>query len=132
MRWQRLDSNRDDDPMKCQWKEIETADERGWRRVQCVRCSFIAAPTPDTLGNIDRDCNAIPFAREIGHWLATLLAGIGITPTSYVHAKAYCGLGTIDGDCGCPEKAAKLNRLGEATFSALASSYLQSRGLVGR
>ena len=80
--------------MNCIWQDIpDSADERGWRRVVCVRCHRALVPTPHPHERIHAACKALPFAHEWGHWLTILLGG-----------------------CGCDKRAEKLNSWGAWLF----------------
>ncbi len=71
----------------------------------------------------------LPRVTEWGSWLSVLLAGVGITRTSYRHAKAYCGIGDA---CGCGQRESKWNQAGEWFAAALATSYSAASGLAVR
>jgi hypothetical protein len=95
--------------MNCLWKDSGEPDDRGWRRVQCIRCNLVTAPTPHPHDRIKAKCKAYPFWHEFGHWLALILAAVGVTKDRYVWLKSRAGL---QAKCGCQQREERLNTLG--------------------
>ncbi len=56
------------------------------------------------------ECSAPPFPHELGHWLALLLEVVFIRKRDYLWLKAKLGFAP---KCGCNEREAKLNTIGE-------------------
>ena len=100
--------------MNCIWQDIpDSADERGWRRVVCVRCHRALVPTPHPHERIHAACKALPFAHEWGHWLTILLGVFGISKAGVEWLRHRLGL---LGGCGCDKRAEKLNSWGAWLF----------------
>lgn len=86
--------------MNCTWLELESPNEAGRRRVKCECCGFVTAPTPHPPEKIHRKCGCI----GLGDNVSEVLAAYGITKE---RVSRWLGR-----RCKCPERQAKLNRLG--------------------
>ena len=42
--------------MQCQWEAAGAPDADGWRRVRCIRCGLVTAPTPHPFSMIHSRC----------------------------------------------------------------------------
>jgi hypothetical protein len=97
--------------MNCLWQDIpDTTDERGWRRVQCLRCGLKLHPTPHEHGKIRSECRGTPFWYEFGYWTELVLAVIYLDKRRWLWLKGQLRL---EPKCGCQQRQAALNTWGE-------------------
>lgn len=105
--------------MNCRWRDMpNSTDARGWRRVECVRCGRRLNPTPHHHDKIFANCKSLPLKWEWGHWLTLWLGVFGVSKAGVNWLRYRLGLVK---PCGCGERAAKLNTIGER-FAAMFTS----------
>ena len=69
--------------MKCTWRDIpDSTNERGWRKVECVRCGLELNHTHHGHDKIRAYCKANPFIWEIGYWFAIVLGIVWLRESS--------------------------------------------------
>ncbi len=99
--------------MKCLLEyDGDSWKRKGYRHYHCIRpgCKN-DAHSPYELDRINPpDCDRIPLAHEIGHWIAFLLEVILIRKRDYLWLKAKLGFAP---KCGCDQREAALNDLGK-------------------
>ena len=61
--------------MNCKWEDTGERDDRGWRRVRCVRCGLTTNPTPHSFDKIHSQCRVW----GLGDYAAYGLMHVGIT-----------------------------------------------------
>jgi hypothetical protein len=95
--------------MRCTFLPITEPDERGRRAYQCSRegCKLKTAPTPYGPDRIFATCKVKGWGDRLAFWLAVF--GITKKRVEWVTRKP----------CGCEERAAKLNTLGESLTARL-------------
>ena len=90
--------------MKCKWQEIEEPDERGWRRVRCVRCGLTTGKTPHTFDKINSQCAIPGWGDWVAHWIITWL---GIDKGAIAQKLGLTRVG-----CGCEQRQEIINEAG--------------------
>lgn len=96
--------------MNCVWRDIpDSRDNRGWRRVECVRCGRKLNHTPHIHTDIHASCPAFPWWHEAGFWIELLLKALGITKDRYNWLRRRVG---IKKPCGCPQNQEAMNKSG--------------------
>lgn len=100
--------------MRCDWEFTGEVNERGWRKVRCLRngCGTIGGWTPHPLEKIDSDCQGWPRAREWGHWLAFALEVLGLSKTRWTWIAGRMNLIEPNAGCGCDAREKWLNSFG--------------------
>lgn len=91
--------------MNCTWETYGKADKRGWRRVRCVRCGLVTAPTPHDNNRIHSTCRKPPSAWDWGYWIGIALSMAGITKDR---------VAAVSGGkkCGCNKRQSTLDGIG--------------------
>lgn len=98
--------------MNCDWTEHTEPDERGWRKVRCLRCGLVTGKTPHDYDHITCHCLAWPRWHEFGNWVETILSALWITKDRVGHWKWRLGLQEPGGCSTCAEYQAWLNSFG--------------------
>jgi hypothetical protein len=105
--------------MNCDFTNHDPPDAEGKFLRRCIRCGYttkrrVGAETP-----VRAECQAWPFAHEVGHWIAILLAAAGITKGRWNWLQAMLGRPP----CRCGERQEAAN-----SWGARAARWLASRG----
>lgn len=94
--------------MKCDWTNAAEPDERGWRRVRCLRCGQVSGKTPHPFEKIHAMCTAWPRWHELGYWASLLLEVVGLSKQRW--GWLWWKIGFAE-PCGCGNREKWLNSL---------------------
>jgi len=102
--------------IRCVWEFTEARpDASGWREVRCQRCGY-SRFTPYGLDRNHGNCQAWPFAHEIGYWCWLIFKAIGLDVETWSWLLRKLGLVK---SCGCQKRAEAMNAFGQRIATAI-------------